>query len=276
VSRTSLRATLVAIVLSALGTGPVFAQDPKDQPGQDPNNQAPAPGGNPNLPTPIENLPKPDPVPDFPLAVTLETHPVRRGTPGPNWIAADATALPKDRPGIWILEFTFRPVRMMEVEIPGKGRRMVHYLYYRVVNRTGKPRRFVPQFTIVDDKGKRSDDVVLPRAVKNIQAREDPRIDLLGAVNVMGMIPPSTKEGVDDAVYGVAVWDNLDFNADSFKVYVRGLSDGFQVVQPPGDAKPFTRFKALRIDFQRPGDARRPNEREIRLMDPPFDWVYYP
>ena len=43
---------------------------------------------------------------------------------------------------------------MIEVEIPGKGRRMVHYLYYRVVNRTGKPRRFVPQFTLVDDKGR--------------------------------------------------------------------------------------------------------------------------
>lgn len=275
--RKTFRATRLAIVLSALGTGAsAFAQDEKKQPEPQPGDAAPQQPVNPNLPPLLPKPPSPDPIPEVELVGTLPTHPIRRGTPGPNWVQADATALPKDREGIWILEFAFRPMRMIEVDIPGKGRRMVHYLYYRVVNRTGKPRRFVPQFTLVDDKGKRYDDVVLPLAVKNIQAREDPRIDLLGAVNVMGMIPPSTKEGVDDAVYGVAIWDSVDFHADSFKVFVRGLSDGFQVVQPPGDAKPFTRFKSLRIDFQRPGDARKPNEREIRLMDPPFDWVYYP
>lgn len=230
---------------------------------------------NPNLPPRLPDQPGPDPIPEVALVGTLETHPLRRGSLGPNWFAAEATVLPLDREGIWVLEFSYRPVRMIEVDIPGKGRRMVHYLYYRVVNRSGKPRRFVPQFTLIDDQGKRYDDVVLPQAVKNIQAREDPRIELLGAVNVMGMIPPSTKEGVDDAIYGVAVWDTLDFKADSFKIYVRGLSDGSQTVNPPDGAKPFTRFKALRLDFVRPGDDRRPNEREIRIGDPPSEWTYF-
>jgi hypothetical protein len=149
-------------------------------------------------------------------------------------------------------------------------------MYYRVVNRTGKPRMFVPEFSLVTDSGKRYDDVVLPQAVKNIQAREDPTKELLGAVTIMGIIPPSTKEGIDDAVYGVAVWDTVDFKADAFKIYIRGLSDGYMTVTPPDGGKPYTRYKALRVDFQRPGDERKPNEREIRLLDPPYEWIYYP
>ena len=47
------------------------------------------------------------------------------------------------------------------------------------------------------------------------------------------MIPPSTKEGIDDAVYGVAVWEGVDPKADRFSIYVRGLSDGYQVVTRP-------------------------------------------
>ena len=233
-------------------------------------------GPNPNLPDRLPELPGPEPIPTVALVGDLPTHPVRREYAGPNWTVADAAPMPLDRSGIWILEFACRPVRMIEVDIPGKGRRWVHYLYYRVVNRTGEPRRFVPQFTLIDDKGKRCDDVVLPQAVKNIQAREDPRIDLLGAVGIMGMIPPSTKEGIDDAVYGVAIWDNVDFSADSFKIFVRGLSDASQTVTPPGDdAKPFVRFKALRLDYQRPGDNLRPHEGEIRPLDPPFEWTYF-
>src|SRR5208337_2564997 len=96
----------------------------------------------------------------------------------------------------WVLDFAFKPLRIRPVEIPGKGRRSVHYLYYKVVNRTGKPRMFVPQFTMVN-------------------------------------IPPSTKEGVDDAVFGAAAWDNWDPKSDRFSIYVRGLSDGYKEVPNP-------------------------------------------
>src|SRR5436305_13844739 len=136
-------------------------------------------------------------------------------------------------------------------------------MYYRLINHTGKPRMLVPQFSLVTDTGKRYEDTVIPQAVKNIQAREDLTIPLLGAVDIMGMIPPSTKEGIDDAVYGVAVWEGVDPKADRFSVYVRGLSDGYQLVTPPGSEKPVVRHKTLRIDFIRRGDARNLTEREI-------------
>jgi hypothetical protein len=91
----------------------------------------------------------------------------------------------------------------------------------------------------------------------------------------MGMVPPSTKEGIDDAVYGVAVWEGVDPEADRFNNYDRGLSDGYQLIQPPEGSKPIIRYKTLRIDFIRRGDARHLNEKEIQLLSPPYEWVYW-
>ena len=82
---------------------------------------------------------------------------------------------------------------------------------------------------------------------------------------------------LDDAVFGVAIWEGVDPKADAFKVHVRGLSDGYQEVTPTGGdkTKPIIRYKTLRIDFSRLGDELHPNEREIRLLEPPYEWIYW-
>jgi hypothetical protein len=231
-----------------------------------------------------EPLPDPAPIPEKELGPVLPTHPVRRTAGGfidqlngrqafnERWV--DASLLPRDKQGIWVLDFAFRPVRVMQMEIPGKGRRYVHYLYYQVSNHTGKPRMFVPQFSLVTDKGKRYEATVNPKAVELIRTREDPLIPVLGEVNVMGMVPVSKKAGIDDAVFGVAVWEGVDPDADKFSVYVRGLSDGYQEVEGSGD-KPVVKHKTLRIDLIRRGDRFNLNDREIRLLDPPFEWIYW-
>ncbi len=188
-----------------------------------------------------------------------------------------ATVKAPMREGIWVLDFAYKPVRLQTVEIPGKGRRNLLYLYYRVINRTGKPRLFVPQFRLVTDSGKSYDDRVIAPAIDLIRYREDPAIPLLGAVTATGTIPPSEKQGVDDAVYGVAVWE-LDAEiakADAFKIYVRGLSDGYQLQQDPGATEPSPVYKTLRLDFVRPGDDINFRESEIRMVDPPYEWIYY-
>ena len=72
----TIRASCVALALSAIAGGGVLAQD---QP-QDPQ-QAPAPGNdNPNLPPLMPKQPGPDPIPEVQLVGNLETHPVRRGS----------------------------------------------------------------------------------------------------------------------------------------------------------------------------------------------------
>ena len=135
---------------------------------------------------------------------------------------------------------------------------------------------FVPQFSLVTDTGQRLEDAVIPQAVPIIRVREAGDIPLLGAVDIMGTIPPSTREGLDDAVFGVAVWEGVDPKADRFSIFVRGLSDGYQVIPPPAEGgKQVIRYKTLRIYFIRRGDERNLNEREIQLNDPPYEWIYW-
>jgi hypothetical protein len=230
-------------------------------------------------------LPDPAPIPERQLGPVLPTHPVRRTAQGfvnqltgrqafnERWV--DASLLPRDKQGIWVLDFAFRPVRVIQVDMPNKGRRYIHYLYFQVSNHTGKPRMFVPQFSLVTDTNKRIEASPVPKAVELIQAREDPAIPLLGEVNTMGIVPVSSKPGIDDAVFGVATFEGVDPNADKFSVYVRGLSDGYQEVPATGDSKPVTKYKTLRIDFIRRGDKFDLKDREIQLMDPPFEWIYW-
>ena len=236
-----------------------------------------------------QDLPAPQPIPKATLGPNLSTHPVRRTSNGfvnqatgktvfnERWI--DASVLPRDKQGIWVFDFAFKPIRILTVEVPGKGRRQIHYMYYQAINKTGKPRMFVPQFSLVTDTGKRYEDTVIPQAVKVIQAREDPTIPLLGAVDMVGMLPASTRQGIDDAVFGVAIWENVDPAADKFSVYVRGLSDGYQA-SPTAEAaaktaKPASKFKTLRVDFIRRGDHIDLKEREIQLLDPAYEWIYW-
>ena len=248
----------LALALIAAG-GRAVAQEPK---GEKPAQELP------KLESPAE-------LEKVVLLPTLSTVPVRRGAPAFNVQMVDASLLPRDKQGIWVLDFAFKPLRMKTIDVPNKGRRHVHYLYYRVVNRTGEAREFVPQFTLVTEGGKRYEEAVLPQAVGLIRAREDASIPLLGAVDVSGVIPPSKKEGVDDAVFGVAMWDNVDPAADRMSIYVRGLSDGYQQVTPPDGGKAVTKYKTLKIDLIRRGDEHNLNEKEILLAEPAYEWVYW-
>jgi len=221
-------------------------------------------------------LSSPPNIPDAKLVPDLHTIPVPHDRPQFNVQMVDASLLPRDKEGIWVLNFAFKPLRIRTVDIPGVGRRQVHYLYYKVVNRTGKPRMFVPQFIKVNEKGERFEDNVVPEAIPLIQLREDGSIPVLGAVNVMGIIPPSTKPNVDDAVFGVATWDRWDAASDRFSIYVRGLSDGYKEIPATDNGgKPTVKYKTLRIDFIRRGDDRNLHEKEIQFADPPFEWVYW-
>ncbi|WP_165248426.1 hypothetical protein [Paludisphaera soli] len=227
--------------------------------------------------------PAPDPAdavrpePDQPpkLVPDLPTVPWRHDRLAFGWTSIKTAPLPKDREGIWVLDFAYKPLRIQTVEVPGKGRRSLHYLYYKVVNRTSSPRPFYPQFIMVNERGQRFEDAVVREAIPVIQNREDPTIPLRGAVDIMGVIPPSTKEGVDDAVFGVAVWDDWDRSSDRFSIYVRGLSDGYKEITPPDGGKPLVKYKTLRLDFIRRGDERNIAENEIEPADPPYDWVYW-
>jgi hypothetical protein len=248
------------LVLAAAAPTWCWAQEEKknDKRKAEPAQEAPAGQEQP--------LAKPPEIPEVTLVPVLRTIPVPHDRRTFNVQMVNTALLPRDKDGIWVLDFAFKPLRIKTVDIPGKGRRQVHYLYYKVVNRTGKPRVFVPQFVMVNEDGKRLEDNVVPEAIPLIQAREDA---------TMGVLPPSTKPDVDDGVFGVAVWENWDFKSDRFSIYVRGLSDGYKEIPSPSGGKPTVKYKTLRIDFIRRGDERDVHEKEIEFNDPPYEWVYW-
>ena len=69
-------------------------------------------------------------------------------------------------------------------------------------------------------------------------------------------------------MYGVAVWELNDTIArsDSFKIYIRGLSNG-SYAEKTAEGKEIVRYKTLRLNFASPGDERNRGEYEIRLLD---------
>jgi hypothetical protein len=174
---------------------------------------------------------------------------------------------------VWIVdEFVFIPPRMITVEVPGKGRQLLWYLVYRVTNRGDKSRPFVPNFTLVDDKGKAYRDSIIPKAQRAIQDKENPLQPLENSVTVIGDLPPSTDEGVDHSVYGVAIWEAVDPKLNAFDILITGLSNGFKTLDDPAKEQKKVQRKTLVLRFARPGDEFYQNAREVRYLGQ--EWIY--
>ena len=111
------------------------------------------------------DFPSPDPIPQVTLGPVLKTHPIQRNSRGflnpadgnrgvfnEQWV--DAAVLPRDRQGIWVLDFAFKPLRIMTVD-PGRAAETSTTCTIRWSTRPASRGCFVPQFTLVTDTGKR-------------------------------------------------------------------------------------------------------------------------
>jgi len=210
------------------------------------------------------------------------------------------------RRDVWALEFKFKPVRMIEVDIPqpsGRMRRkLIWYLVYSVEN-TGNmiravpdesdkkhgtykvqevayPVRFVPEFLLESHEfGKAYPDRVIPAAMKVISLREDPNRKFLNSVDM------SREIGVGEKVWGVATWEDVDPRIDRFSIYVQGLTNAYKWADKIGEYKQGDPLltgrslyrKTLKLNFWRPGDEYSEDETEIRYGLPgqvDYEWVY--
>lgn len=202
---------------------------------------------------------------------------------------------------IWCLEFSYKPLRLIWVDIPQANgrleRKLLWYLVYSVRNtgeglapaegaineEAAKPTeigtvRFVPHFVLQghDLQGGRRQyraylDKVVPAAMESIRRREVPGRKLLSTVQMAETPIPPTKDG-DDAIWGVAIWEDVDPDMDFFSVYVQGLTNayrwedpdgGFQPGDPPGTGRKLV-SKTLQLNFFRPGDRFLEHENEVR------------
>ncbi len=186
---------------------------------------------------------------------------------------------------VYYLEFWFKPVRLIWVDVPQPDgrfvRKQIWYLVYRVRNTGKKPVRFIPRFVLhAEDLKRYYPDRLVPVAIKPIMQRERPPRVLLDTVEISSFELPPAEPGRDNSIWGVACWEDVDPSTDYFSVYVQGLTNAYRreaVADQQGKKQwKFTR-KTLRLNFWRPGDAVDPHDREIRFGRPghvAYQWIY--
>jgi hypothetical protein len=213
----------------------------------------------------------------------------------------------KFRRDVWTLEFSFKPLRMMYVDVPQESgkmqRKLIWYMVYRVKN-TGQalvpvekddgtftteigpvgPVRFLPQFVLEahdlaptgEPINKSYLDRIIPAAKAQIQQRELPGRELLNSVEMAEREIPVSDGRIDNSVWGLATWEDIDPRIDFFSVYVSGLTNAYRWVDPPGvyqsgdppgKGRQFERL-TLQLNFWRPGDQFSEHETEVRFGAP--------
>ncbi len=239
-----------------------------------------------------------------------------RSDPALNWnpelLAASRTLFGmsqdvKFRRDVLCLEFSFKPLRLIYVDVPQPGgklqRKLIWYLVYRVrntglelkpVEKEGQayaaelgpagPYRFIPKFILESqdrqENGERIDkaymDRIIPVAVEAIRRREMRGQPLSNSVEIAERVIPPSDAQYDRSVWGVATWQDVDPRIDFLSIYVTGLSNAYNWEDAPAAAKPgmlagegrsFVR-KTLQLNFWRPGDEMLQDEREIRYGVP--------
>lgn len=213
----------------------------------------------------------------------------------------EKTASVTIRHNVWNLEFAFKPMRMVRVDVPqptGKmQRKLIWYMVYRVRNlgghlnpvatedKTYKPEmvdevlnvgateptntiRFFPHFVLESSEvGKSYLDRVIPSAKQVIELREMRGAKLFDSVEITQVPIPVVPRDGGPGVWGVVTWEDVDPRIDFYSVYIQGLSNAFQLGMSP-EERVEQRLKTLQLNFWRPGDTENEHEGEIRYGVP--------
>ena len=204
---------------------------------------------------------------------------------------------------VWGLEFTFKPLRMVNVDLPQPDgsfeRKLLWYLVYNVKNsgqrirpvedESGEftaepadpqPVRFLPHFVLEgqdrDASGEKIYkaylDRILPAAVETIRRRETPDRVLLNSAQMASEPIVVSTDAEDNSVWGVAIWEDIDPEMDFLSIFVGGLTNAHVWADTPGEFRPGDpagkgrriAAKTLQLNFWRPGDEFLQREEEIR------------
>jgi hypothetical protein len=218
----------------------------------------------------------------------------------PFFASAAETLLEKSRNvafrhDVWYLEFAFKPVRVILVDVPGLNgvieRKVAWYMVYSVrypgrdlkaemdesSEIPGSPAlvksqavRFLPRFTLVSkERNFAMDAQVLPTAKAAIEAKERVGKPLFDHIE-MAQQEIKQSDSPEDAVWGVAIWTDIDPRVDFFAVDVRGLSNAFKMKTDSSGEMRYER-KTLRIYHWRAGDGIEEYKDVIRLGIPAFE-----
>jgi hypothetical protein len=178
---------------------------------------------------------------------------------------------------LWVMDVRFKDPRLITVDIPGRGKRVVWYLWYQLINNTGEPRQVIPRFELVTiDKQTNHLDQIIPKALEAIKRVEDPHgyLDIKDSVTLArNPIPVTKPNSAPRPVTGVAMWDNIFADLPDttrFSIFVSGLSNGYTEVD--GKDGKTLRLKTLQLNFRRLSD-RFHLDAEVKFVQP-AEWLY--
>ena len=203
---------------------------------------------------------------------------------------------------VWALDFQFKPLRTIHVDIPQPTgrmqRKLIWYMVYSVTNRgrawqpelqadgtheiaeVDQPIRFAPSFLLHSPEyNKAYPDRVIPLAISAIRAVEDPARPFLSSAEI------SRELEVGETLWGIATWEDVDPRIKQIALCVYGLTNAYRwrddvaAFDEQAAVEDYRRFfeKVLKLNFWRPGDGERDPERRIRYGIPgevDYEWVY--
>ena len=197
---------------------------------------------------------------------------------------------------IYCFEFSFKPLRQIYVDVPGRDgrlqRKLIWYMVYRVRYRGGDlrpakdrvaggemPKRmeavhydaryFFPMLKLrVHSSDKVYTDRILPSTTRKIKAREKITAKLHNSVEMGRTKIPYAADSAAPGTWGVATWEDVDPNADFVSVEIYGLTNAFEQ-DGEGDQAAYRR-KALQLNFYRPGDEINEIDDRIRFGVPVY------
>ena len=106
--------------------------------------------------------------------------------------------------------------------------------------------------------------------------REASRLRLLNSIQAISEVgePVSQDDAnpLEEALYGVAIWRNVDPDTDYFNVEMTGFSNAYRLSTTDG-GETITEEKCIVQKFGRPGDRFDQHEREFRVLGDP-EWIY--
>lgn len=162
-------------------------------------------------------------------------------------------------PGLWTVEVRFEPPQQIVLPRMGSGPARFWYMILTVTNRTGQDVEFYPRFELMTDTFQIAPAGLNVPAVafERIKERHQGRYPLLETpANVGNRI----LQGEDNAKDIAVIWPDFDARAESFKIFVTGLSNETAVVNHPvavdAAGRPVQVFlrKALELNYAFRGD----------------------
>lgn len=184
----------------------------------------------------------------------------------PNFTPATRTLFERSlrvplRRNVWGLELTFKPFRMVNVDVPqasGKmQRKTIWYMVYRVrylgeevhvepqadtigdgdprytrfsnIRKDAQFRYFIPYFTLRSHlQQKEYLDRLIPSAVDEIAEIEKVPGRLLNSVEMANTKIPKEDAESGKGVWGVVAWEDVDPRTNFFSLYIQGLTNAYR------------------------------------------------